>query len=138
MGMRRVEQARIIFWAVEITLEYSKIAGRNFSWMSQMLYGRGFRGGDWDGGVEGRTRERDSLVWGVVVSLGVRRQILGGTHGIFEVAPLWYPVIKLDWLDISMCLYGVLHGRKWYCRIQISPLLHLPAVVRSTIKKYFV
>ena len=59
MGMERVLQARIILWAVEMlrrgasismaqcridghpayTLPYSKMAGRNFSWMSQMLLG---------------------------------------------------------------------------------------------------
>lgn len=33
---------------------------------------------DWEGGVEGRTREQDSLGWGGMVSLGARiRQHLG-------------------------------------------------------------
>lgn len=79
MGMRRVVQARIIFWAVDITFGYSKIAGRNFSWMSQMLLEGGwFRGDDWDrGGVEGRTRERDSLVGGY------------GQHGSERKATFW-------------------------------------------------
>jgi hypothetical protein len=54
MGMSRVVDARIIFWAVEMLMEplvfasegfgrntdtllYSKIAGLNLSWMSQTL-----------------------------------------------------------------------------------------------------
>ena len=69
MGMRRVVQARIIFWAVEITLGYSKIAGRNFSWISQMLF---------VGGLEG---------------------IIGteGWRGIQESGILWYGGVWLAW-----------------------------------------
>ena len=87
MGMRRVVQARIIFWAVEITFGYSKIAGRNFSWISHMLFGGGLEGLIGREGWMGRTRERDSLGWGGMVSLGGRMHVLGCTHGIFEVAP---------------------------------------------------
>ena len=88
MGMRRVVQARIIFWAVEITLGYSKIAGRNFSWMSHMLFGGGLEGLIGREGWMGRTRERDSLgLGGGWLAWEGRIHVLGCTHGIFEVVP---------------------------------------------------
>ena len=69
MGMRRVVQARIIFWAVDITLGYSKIAGRNFSWISHMLFGR--------------------VLEGVVGTEGWR--------GVQESGILWYGGVGLAW-----------------------------------------